>query len=103
MTSDLSKKSPISGENVLPQAAKLPRTSGLFKNMFFEKSSVPGSEAAWDKWLVQNNIVSEKKFCPRQRSCPGQIVGSPKEMFFEENQPQAAKLPAASGLFKKMC
>ena len=25
------------------------------------KSSAPGSEAAWDKWLLQNSRISEKK------------------------------------------
>ena len=66
-----------------------------------------------------------KRFCPRQRSCPGQVASSRKNEFsaessapgseaaqdkwlvqkslnFEEKLlPQAAKLPGTSGLFKK--
>ena len=39
---------------VLPQAAKLPGTSGLFKKKhFLRTSSAPGSEAARDKWPVE--------------------------------------------------
>ena len=53
-TSGLFKKNLIAEKKVLPQAAKLPRTSGVFKKLgFLRKSSAPGSEAAQDKWLVQ--------------------------------------------------
>ena len=65
---------------MLPQAAKLPGTSGLFKkNHILRNSSAPGSEAARDKWLV------------------------PKKKSHFENKvlPQAAKLPGTSGLLKK--
>ena len=62
----------------MTQAAKLPRTSGLFKK-----------------------TISEKTFCPRQRSCPGQVACSKKSDFRERVLPQAAKLPVTSGLFKK--
>ena len=41
-----------------------------------------------------------KKFCPRQRSCPGQVVSS-KKSFPGQVLPQAAKLPGTSGSFKK--
>ena len=55
------------------------------KSHFLRKSSPPGSEAARDKWLVQKNKSdSEKKFCPRQRSCPGQVACSKNKSFFEE-------------------
>ena len=44
-------------DKVLPQAAKLPATSGLFKkSSFLRKSSAPVSEAARDKWLLQKHI-----------------------------------------------
>ena len=66
---------------VLPQAAQLPGTRGLFKNkknMFLRKSSAPGSEAARDKSLLQKHVD-----------------------FLAKVLPQAAKLPVASGFFKK--
>ena len=89
-------------EKHLPQAAKLPGTSGLFKKKvdFLEKSSAPGSEAARDKWCLQNKSIFWKKFCPRQRSCPGQVVSSKTVYFLEKVLPQAAKLPGASGSLK---
>ena len=59
---------------------KLPGTSGLFKK----------------------SPMFENKFCPRQRSCPGQVVSSKKNVdFLEKVLPQAAKLPGTSGFFKK--
>ena len=58
---------------------KLPGTSGLFK---------------------KRQIV-EKKCCPRQRSCPGQVASSKKIDFLPTVLPQAAKLPGTSGVFKK--
>ena len=74
-----SKRSRISGKN-LPQAAKLPRTSGFCKkSLIFEKRSAPGSAAALDKWFVQNKSDFEKKFCPRQRNCPGQWASSKRD------------------------
>ena len=63
----------------LPQAAKLPGTSGFFKeNQFSAKSSAPGSEAARDKWLLIKAID-----------------------FLEKALPQAAKLPGTRSFFKK--
>ena len=114
-------------ETVLPQDSKLPGTSDLFKktSRFFRTSSAPGSEAARDKWLVQKNkSYFEKKFCPGQRSCPGQVACSrkkhvlrnssapgseaardkwlvQKKHIWEKVLPQAAKLPRTSGLYKK--
>ena len=41
------------------------------------------------------------KFCPRQRSCPGQVACSKKVRFLRKSSPQTAKLPGTSGLFKK--
>ena len=53
-------------EKVLPQAAKLPGTSGLFKKKvgFLRKSSAPGSEDARDKWLVQKIGFLRKSSAP---------------------------------------
>ena len=73
---------------VLPQAAKLPGTSGSFKKVsFLRTSSAPGSEAAQDKWLVQQKkcLFFEKQFCPRQRSCPGQVACSKKVSFLRNS------------------
>ena len=75
------KLSRFSGKDVLPQAAKLPGTSGLFKRKSgFCKSSAPGSEAARDKLLLQKKHFCQK-FCPRQRSCPRQVASSKKSIF----------------------
>ena len=73
----------------MPRAAQLPRTSGLFKKVYFlRKSSAPGSEAAPGKWLVQTNLIYEKKFCPQQRSCPGQVACSkPNQILKESSAP----------------
>ena len=74
-------------EKVLPQAAKLPGTSSLFKKKvgFLRIGSAPGSEAAPDKWLLQKKSrISEKKFCPRQRSCQGQVASSKKSRISEK-------------------
>ena len=67
-------------EKVLPQAAKLPWTTGFFKkNEFLEnKKCAPGSEAAPDKWLLK------------------------KIEFLEKVLPQGAKLPRTSGFFKRI-
>ena len=45
----------------------------------------------------------EKIFCPRRRSCPGQVASSKKKHCFLETKslPQAAQLPGTSGFFKK--
>ena len=61
-------------EKNLAQAAKLPRTSGLFKkNQFLRNSSAPGSEAAGDKWLVQT-----KKYFLRKKSSRGSAAAPDK-------------------------
>ena len=66
-------------EKNLPQAAKLPGTSGSFQISHNSgKSFAPGSEAAWDKLLLPKKVK-----------------------FLEKVLPQAAKLPGTSGLFKK--
>ena len=52
-------------KKVLPQAAKLPGTSGLFKKTQF----------------------FGKKFCPRQRSCPGQVACSKKTYVEKSSAP----------------
>ena len=130
----------------MPRAAKLPGRSGFFKKIIFCQSFAPGSEVARDKWLLQEkvnflrkvlpkaaklpgtsgffnkNVDFWKEFCPRQRSCPGQVVSS-KNRFLEKSAPgseaardklplqknnflpkvlpQAAKLPGTSGFFKR--
>ena len=71
------------------------------KTHFLRNSSAPGSEAARDKWFVQKSQIFENKFCPRQRSCAGQVVSSKKVKLLEKVLPQAAKLPRTSGFFKK--
>ena len=73
-----SNKSEFSAK-VLPQAAKLPGTSGF----------------------LRKKLIFWKKFCPRQRSCPGQVACSKKTYFLRNVLPQAAKLPGTSGLLKK--
>ena len=56
------------------------------KQIFWKKSSVPGSEAAQDKWyLLQKNQSFWEKVLPRQRSCPGQVACSRKVMFPEKS------------------
>ena len=52
---------------MLPQAAKLPGTSGLFKNKLF--------------------LIG--KICPRQRSCPGQVACSKKNICLEKTAPSS--------------
>ena len=51
-------------ENVLSQAAKLPRTSGFF---------------------TKNRFSGEKENSPRQRSCPRQVACSKKSPFWRNN------------------
>ena len=93
------------GEQVLPQAAKLPGTSGLFKKKtshILRNNSAPGSEAARDKRLVQKKQV---RFL-RKSSAPGSEAARDKwllqkNMFLLKVLPQAAKLPRTSCLFKK--
>ena len=64
---------------MLPQAAKLPGTSGFLKNsQISANSSAPSSEAARGKWLRKQKIAFQEKVLP-----------------------QAAKLPGTSGFFKK--
>ena len=75
----------------------------MFKqNMFFSEKTVPGSEAAHDKWLVQ-----KKGHILRKSSAPGSEAAWDKWFllrkvnFLETVLPQAAKLPRTSGFFKK--
>ena len=64
-------------ENVLPQAAQLPGTGDSFTKVDF--------------W---------KKFCPRQRSCSGQVTSSKTNIdFLEKVLPQAAQLPQTCDFF----
>ena len=112
--------SPNFEKTVLPRAAQLPWTSGLFrKSHFMEKNTAPGSAAARDKWLVQKQV-----WFLRRSSAPGSAAAPdrwlvqkkseigeqvlprtsgffPKVKFLEKNKPQAAKLPGTSGFFRK--
>ena len=68
---------------VLPQAAKLPRTSGLFKKKsFLRKSSAPGCEAAQDKGLVKKE--NKKQHSLRESSAPGSEAARDK-WFVQKN------------------
>ena len=89
---------------VLPQAAKMPGTSGSFKNKvdFLEKALPQAAKLPRTSGFFKNEIdFLEKKFCPWQRSCPGQVVSSKKVDFLEKVLPQAEELPRTSGFFKK--
>ena len=69
----------VTSGKVLPQAARLPRTSGLFKN----------------------TLICGEQICPRQRSCPRHVVSSNKIRFPRKKRlPQTAQLPRTSGLFR---
>ena len=87
------------------------------KNQYSAKSSAPGSEAAWDKWLLIKRVDFlekvlpqaaklpgtsdlfkksphfEKNICPRQRSCPGQVVSSKKKIFWKKFCPRQRSCP----------
>ena len=69
------------------------------------KKSAPGSETARDKWFVKKKKREKngfwKKFCPRKRSCPGQVASSKKINCLPKVLPQAAKLPGTSGFSRK--
>ena len=95
-----SKKVRFLRKSSAPGSEAAPDKPLLQKNVDFWKSSAPDSEAARDKWLLQKNVdllakvlpqaaklpgtsgsfknsrISEKKFCPRQRSCPCQVARS---------------------------
>ena len=79
-TSGFKKNSRNFEKQVLPQAARLSRTSDSLKK----------------------SRIFEKKFCPRQRSCPGQVACSKKVEILRKVLPQAAKLPGTNGLFKEV-
>ena len=92
-------------ETFLPQAAKLPGTSGLFIKKiirFFRNNSAPGSGAARDKRLVQNNRpLFEKSSAAGSEAAWDKWLVRKKNRFLRKVLPQAAKLPGTSGLFKK--
>ena len=84
------KNKMISEKKLLPQAAKLPGASDLFKERsdLGEKfcprqRSCPGQVACSKKCRI-----FEKKLCPRQRSCPGQVASSKKSDFLEKICPR---------------
>ena len=103
-----SKKVPIFCQKFCPRQRSCPAQVASYKNNRFSgKSSVPGSEAARDKWLLQKKTKFEKTFCPRQRSCPGQVVSSKKSIFWKKFCHRQRSCPGqvarsrTSGLFKK--
>ena len=72
------------GEKVLPQAAKLPVTSGLFKKKvhILRKSSALGSEAARDKWFVQKEVgFMGKSSAPGSEAVPDKWLVRKKSDF----------------------
>ena len=109
-------------KTVLSQAAKLPGTSDFFKkkqknekkfcprqqscpgqvvsskiNRISGKGSAPGSEAAWDKWLLQKNEFLEKVLHQAAKLPRTSDFFKKNIDFLEEVLHQAAKLPATSG------
>ena len=86
---------------VLPQAAKLPGTSGFFKkHRFSGKSSAPGSEAARGKWLLNKKMCFWKNVLAQGARLPGTSGFFKKKVdFLAKKLPQAAKLPGTSGVF----
>ena len=85
----------------MPQAAKLPRTSGFFKkNRFSGKKTGLGREAVWDKWLLQIKVNSLPKVLPQAAKLPGTNGFFKKNRFPGKVLPQAAKLPGTSGLLR---
>ena len=64
-------------EKVLPQAAKLPGTSGLFKKKSEFSQLCPRQRSCPGQVACSKKVgFLRKKFCPRQRSCPGQVARS---------------------------
>ena len=76
-----SKKNGFLRKN-MPQAAKLPRTSGFFKkSLISEKKVLPqAAKLPGTNGFFKKSQISEKKICPRQRSCPGQVASSKKSI-----------------------
>ena len=67
------------------------------------KKSAPCSAAAPDKWLVQKRTSFENKFCPQQRSCPGQVVSFNKnECFGKSSAPGSEAAQDKWFLLKKV-
>ena len=63
----------------MPQATKLPGRSGFFKNIGFLR----------------------KKFCPRQRNCPGQVVSSKKIRFLIKSSAPGSEAARDKWLLQK--
>ena len=66
-------------EKVLPQAAKLPGTSGFFKK----------------------NPIFENKFCPRQQGCLGHVVSSRKSPFSAKSSAPGSEAARDKWLLQK--
>ena len=70
------------------------------KNRFSGKSSVPGSEAARDTWLLQKKQFSANSSVQGSEAAREKLLLIKKIDFLEKVLPQAAKLPGTSGFFK---
>ena len=80
-----SNKTRFSGEQKLPQAAELPRTRGFFKQKvnFLEKVLPQAAQLPrTGEFFKKKRLIFWKRFCPRQRSCPGQVTSSKETSIF---------------------
>ena len=68
----------------LPTSCSAHRSPRIPERPFLRKSSAPGSEVARDKCLVLKKKICffENKFCPRQRSCLGQVTLKIEDLHF---------------------
>ena len=66
-------------KKALPQAAKLPGASGFLKKMIFWKKVLPqAAKLPGTSGFFKKKSIFCQQFCPRQRSCPGQVASSKK-------------------------
>ena len=80
----------------------MPGTSGFFKQkQILRKGSAPGSEAARDKWLLQNKSIFCQRFCPMQRSCPGQVVCSKRSHILRKSSAPGSEAARDKWLLRK--
>ena len=87
-------KSQISEKTVPPQAAKLPRTSGFLQKKLNSWKNLPqAAKLPRTSGLFKKKSFVEKKFCPRQRSCPGQGACPKKTVFKKKFCPRQRSCP----------
>ena len=79
----LQRKASFLFKTNLAQAAQLPWTSGSFKEQSdFEEKFCPRQRSCPGQVVSsKKEQISEEQFCPRQRSCPGQVASSKKADF----------------------